>query len=172
MLTLAAPLAAQQPDSSRLAPVDSALDRNGYRNHRGHLRWYRGDHSRMEAGRGNPYEPARLLAHKDALGLSSQQVAQLTALESGAKPGVTADVQQMRTERAAIASALRSDAPDTVELKRHYAALQTAAGNAHWARVNASLKARAVLTAAQRSQVGSWAARRAGRAGRWHSRGR
>jgi Spy/CpxP family protein refolding chaperone len=116
-----------------------------------------------------PFDPARLLAHKDALGLSAQQVAQLNALENDAKPGMTAAVQQIKTERAAIAAGLIAAAPDTVQLKRHYEALQTAAGKAHWARVSASLKARAVLTEAQRGTVRGWADLRGGR---WHSKGR
>lgn len=52
--------------------------------------------------------------------------------------------------------------------QRHYEALQTAAGNAHWARVSASLKARAVLTEEQRGKVRGWADLRGGR---WHSKG-
>lgn len=69
-------------------------------------------------------------------------------------------LQQIRAERAAIAAGLTVDAPDTVLLKRHYEALHTAAGNAHWARVSASLQARAILTDTQRSKVHGWAALR------------
>ncbi len=115
-----------------------------------------------------PFDPARLLARKDALGLSAQQVAQLTALENNAKPGMTAAQKQIKTERAAIASGLNADAPDTVQLKRHYEALQTAAGNEHWARVSTSLKAWAVLTEEQRGKVRGWADLRGGR---WYSKG-
>lgn len=115
-----------------------------------------------------PFDPARLLARKEALGLSAQQVAQLTALENNAKPGMTAAVQQIKSERAAIAAGLNAAAPDTVQLKRHYEALPTAAGNARWARVSASLKARAVLTEEQRGNVRGWADLRGGR---WHSKG-
>ena len=113
------------------------------------------------------FDPSRLLARKDALALSAQQVAQLTALENDAKPRLTAAARQIKTERAAIAAGLSAAAPDTVQLKRHYEALQTAAGNAHWARVSTSLKARAVLTAEQRGKVRGWADLRGGR---WHSK--
>lgn len=157
----AAPLTAQQPDSASAVPRDSAVSRNGHGEHRGH-------DNRMGGRRGMPFDPARLLARKDALGLSTQQVAQLTALETNAKPGMTAALQQIRTERAAIAAGLNAAARDTVQLKRQYEALQTAAGNAHWARVSTSLKARAVLTEEQRGKVRGWAALRGGR---WYSNG-
>ena len=71
----AAPLAAQQPDSASLAPRDSAVGRHRHGDHRGHNNGM-GGRQRM------PFDPARLLARKDALGLSAQQVAQLTALET------------------------------------------------------------------------------------------
>ena len=100
--------------------------------------------------------------------MSDQQVARLTALENRGKPEMKVTLQQIRTERAAIAAGLKADAPDTVLLKRHYEALHTAAGNAHWARVSASLQARAILTDTQRSKVRGWAALPGGR---WDSRG-
>ena len=115
-----------------------------------------------------PFDPARLLARKDVLGLSAQQVEQLTTLEKGARAGMTAAIRQIRAERAAIAAGLKVDAPDTVQLKRHYNALQTAAGTAHWARLSTTLQARAVLTEAQRGKVLGWAAERGGR---WYSKG-
>lgn len=159
LLAVAAPLAAQQPDSANLAPRDSVTGRHGFRNHGRPGRWNR---------RRDPFEPARLLQRKDSLGLSGQQVARLTALENRGKPEMKATLQQIRTERAAIAAGLKADAPDTVLLKRHYEALHTAAGNEHWARVSASLQARAILTDTQRSKVRGWAALRGGR---WNSKG-
>lgn len=115
-----------------------------------------------------PFDPARLLSRKDVLGLSAQQIAQLTALEHEARNGLADAVHQIRTERAAIAADLKADAPDTIQLKRHYEALQTAAGNAHWTRLSTSLQARTVLTEAQRGTVRGWAALRGGR---WYSKG-
>src|SRR5712692_4195045 len=156
----AAPHDAQQPDSASLIPRDSAVSRHRHGDHRGHKN-RRGGRQRMS------FDPSRLLARKDALALSAQQVAQLTALENDAKPRLTAAARQIKTERAAIAAGLSAAAPDTVQLKRHYEALQTAAGNAHWARVSTSLKARAVLTAEQRGKVRGWADLRGGR---WHSK--
>lgn len=122
----------------------------------------------MAAGHRTAFDPARLLDRKEALGLSAQQVEQLTALEQGARTGMTSAIQQIRTERAAIAAGLKATDPDTVQLKRHYEALQTAAGNAHWTRLSMSLQARAVLTEAQRGRVLGWAALRGGR---WYSKG-
>lgn len=154
LLAVAAPLAAQQPDSANLAPRDSVTDRHGYRHHGGPGRWNR---------HRDPFDPARLLERKGLLGLSDQQVAQLSALETRNRPEMRATLQQVRAERAAIAGGLTADVPDTVLLKRHYEALNTAAGNAHWARVSASLQARAILTDTQRSKVRGWAALRGGR---------
>lgn len=81
---------------------------------------------------------------------------------------MAAALQQIKTERAAIAAGLKADLPDTFQLKRHYEALQTTAGNAHWARLSTSLQAAAVLTEAQRGKVRGWAALRGGR---WYSKG-
>lgn len=159
LLAVAAPLTAQQPDTANLAPRDSVTGRHGYRHHGGPGRWNR---------RRNLFDPARLIERKGSLGLSDQQVAQLSALENRSKPQMKATLQQIRAERAAIAAGLTADAPDTVLLKRHYEALHTAAGNAHWARVSASLQARAILTDTQRSEVRGWAALRGGR---WNSKG-
>jgi Ni/Co efflux regulator RcnB len=104
----AAPLAAQQPDSANSFPRDSAVSRHRHGDHRGHNS---GDNNRMGGRRGMPFDPARLLARKDALGLSAQQVAQLTALEDNAKPGMTAALQQIKNERVAIAAGLNAELP-------------------------------------------------------------
>ena len=159
LLAVAAPLAAQQSDSANLAPRESATGRHGYRHHGRPGRWNR---------HRDPFDPARLLERKDSLGLSDQQMTQLAALENRDRPEMKATLQQIRTERAAIAAGLKADAPDTVLLKRHYEALHRAAGIAHWARVSASLQARSILTETQRSKVRGWAALRGGR---WNSRG-
>ncbi len=168
LLAVATPLAAQQPDSASLPHRDSAVSRHANRDHRGITHWVRRGHQDIPRVREIPFNPARMLAHKEILGLSAEQVTQLTALEHDAKPGMTAAIRQIRTERAAIAAGVNADVPDTVELKRHYEALQAAVTKAHWARLSTSLKARTVLTDAQRNKVRGWAA---GRDNRWYSKG-
>lgn len=115
-----------------------------------------------------PFDPARLIARKDALGLTAQQVEQLTALEVRERPAISDAVKDIRARRATIDAALKGEAPDTVQLRRSYDALQSAAGKAHWARISTSFQARAILTDAQRGKVRGWAALRGGR---WHSKG-
>lgn len=157
-LVVAAPLAAQQPDSTGLAPRDSGISRR-----------FDGRHGfRYRHRRGTAFDPARLLARKATLGLSAGQMSQLTALAAGARSGRASARQQMQSERAAIAAGLRAESPDTTQLKRHFAALHAATGTARWSRISVALQARAVLTAAQRDKVRGWAALRRGR---WHSKG-
>jgi hypothetical protein len=114
-------------------------------------------------GRGMGFDPARLLARKDVLGLSSQQVSRLTTLQKSAEPTFTAARTEIQKQRAAIAAVMKADAPDTVQLKQHVMALQTATNNAHWARISTAIQARAVLNESQRGRVQGWAdARRKG----------
>jgi Spy/CpxP family protein refolding chaperone len=115
-----------------------------------------------------PFDPARLIARKDALGLTAQQVEQLSALEGRERPAMAKAIKDIRARREAIDAALSAGAPDTILLRQNYEALQNAAGTAHWARISTSLQARAILTDAQRGKVRGWAAPRGGR---WHSKG-
>ena len=159
---IAAPLAAQQPDSSSAAPPDSARRHHMmFRGQRGRGPW--GGNQMMgrrqwgSTGRDMAFDPAHLLSRKDVLALTAEQVTRLTALQKGAEPAFTASRTEIRKQRDAIAAIMKADAPDTVQLKQHLMALQTAANSAHWAQISASIHARAVLNETQRGRVQGWA---------------
>ncbi len=102
------------------------------------------------------YTPQHLLARKDALGLSADQVARLTTLRSvidTARNRAMADAATHMKEMDQAAGA----APDTAALKLHFQAAHAAMGKAHWAVIAAAAQARGVLTDAQRSKVQVWA---------------
>lgn len=174
-LAIAAPLAAQQPDRSNAPPPDSAgRHHTMYPGHRGRGPWTGnkmmgwGQGRRGSMGRDMAFDPARLLARKDVLGLSSQQVSRLTTLQKSAEPTFAAARTEIQKQRDAIAAVMKADAPDTVQLKQHLTALQSAANTAHWWRISTAIQARAVLNESQRGRVQGWAdARRMG-----HSMGR
>jgi hypothetical protein len=99
------------------------------------------------------YEPSHLLAHKDSLQLSSDQVTKLTAIRDSAKSAHEAAVNDMKTHMGAMTQAFQTAAPDTSALHTHFTEAQAAMGKAHWAMLSAAAQARAVLTDAQRSKV-------------------
>jgi Spy/CpxP family protein refolding chaperone len=107
-------------------------------------------------GRDLAFDPAHLLARKDVLALTPQQVTRLAALRQSAEPAFTASRTEIRKQREAIAAIMKADAPDTMQLKQQLMALQTAANSAHWARISASIQARAVLNESQRGRVQRW----------------
>jgi len=147
-LALAAPLAAQQSDSM---------------------------HHPMGAGHGmtmdNPmmermgpslmrmmlYTPQHLLARKDALGLTPDQVVRLTALRDGAKATRDAAMAEAETHLKELEQVANVAKADTAALKTHFQAAHTAMGKAHWTMLASSAQARAVLTDAQRAKVQIWA---------------
>jgi hypothetical protein len=151
-LVVAAPLAAQQPDSTKPAmPMRR--------------------HGEMEMGqmmmgmmemmgpmmRTMAFEPDHLLARKDALELTPQQVTRLTALRDAAKTAHDAAHAGMQTHMGALAQTMKANAPDTTALKQHFQEAQAAMGRAHWAMLVAAAQARALLTDAQRGRVDGWA---------------
>lgn len=176
-LAIATPLAAQQPDSSQMAAPDS-LGRHHmmYHGQRGRGRGPWGGNRMMggegrSMGRDMAFDPARLLARKDVLGLSPQQASRLTTLQKGVEPTFTSARTEIRKQHDAIAAIMKADAPDTAQLKQHLQALQSAVNNAHWARISTAIQARAVLNESQRGRVQGWAdARRMGhfRGQRYH----
>jgi len=103
------------------------------------------------------YTPQHLLARRDALGLTIDQVDRLTALREGTKAAqdaAEAEAQAHVKELEQVASAPK---PDTSALKLHFQAAHNAMGKAHWAMLAAAVQARAVLTDAQRVRVQAWA---------------
>jgi hypothetical protein len=103
------------------------------------------------------YTPQHLLARKDALGLSPDQVNRLVALQDGAKKARDAALADAETHLKELEQAVNAAKPDTAVVKTHFTATHNAMGKAHWTLLAASVQARAVLTDAQRAQLQAWA---------------
>jgi hypothetical protein len=97
------------------------------------------------------FAPDHLLAHKDSLGLSPQQIARLTALRDAAEATHGAAMKEAEAHMAEL-----DVVTDTAALKTHFGAAHAAMGRAHWAMLSAAVQARAVLTDAQRTKIQVW----------------
>ena len=148
-LVLAAPLAAQQSDSMHhpmmgaghgMTMDDPMMERMGPSLMRMML-----------------YTPQHLLARKDALGLTPDQVGRLTALRDGAKTARDAAMAEAETHLKELEEVANAAKADTAALKTHFQAAHNAMGKAHWTMLASSAQARAVLTDAQRAKVQIWA---------------
>ena len=158
-LALAVPLAAQQPDTARHAPHGmGAIGVEGRMGGgmMGHMREGMGP-MMGPMMRTMAFSPEHLLMHKDALHLTDQQVARLTALGDATKTSHDAAMGAMRTHGELMATVMAAAAPDTAQLKGHFQALEAAMGQAHWAMISAAAQARALLTDVQRARVDGWA---------------
>ncbi len=102
------------------------------------------------------YTPDHLLAHKDSLQLTSDQVSKLTAIQGTAKSAHDAAATDFKTHMDALSQAFQTASPDTAALRPHFEEAHTAMGKAHWAMLAAAAQARAVLTDAQRSKIDNW----------------
>lgn len=164
-LAIAAPLAAQQPDTAK--PAMPMMHRGMPSAMAGHdtmgpmMQHMQGMQGMMEMMgpmmRGMAFTPDHLLARKDALELTPQQVTRLTALRDAAKTAHDAAHAEMQTHMQAMAQAMKAAAPDTSALKQHFQAAQAAMGRAHWSMLSAAAQARAALTDLQRGRVEGWA---------------
>jgi len=148
-LVVAAPLAAQQPDSAKPSFGFHPLVRDMMMSHTMEMM---GSMMRTMA-----FTPDHLLARKDALQLTAQQVSRLTALRDVAKAAHDAAQAEMQTHMTEMAHAMGAAAPDTVAVKQHFQTAHAAMGRAHWAMLVAAAQARALLTDAQRGRVDGWA---------------
>src|SRR6266540_3742542 len=84
------------------------------------------------------FSPDHLLARKDSLGLTSQQVTRLTALRDAATAAHDTAAAFAKTHMYALAQAFQVSAPDTAPVKVHFQAAHAAMGNAHWAMLMAA----------------------------------
>lgn len=153
-LALAAPLAAQQP-----AKPDTGMMRHMMGQGMGQGMMPQMMQMQEMMGpmmRGMAFAPNHLLMRKDALGLSVQQVARLTAIRDGAKTAHDAAHADAKTHMDALAQAMQVAAPDTSVVKLHFHAAHAAMGKAHWVMLAAAAQAKAVLTAEQRGRVNGW----------------
>lgn len=103
------------------------------------------------------YEPGHLLAWKDSLQLTADQITKLTAIRDAAKSGHDAAAAAAKTHMNAVSQAFQATAPDTNALRAHFTEAHAAMGNAHWAMLSAAAQAKPVLTDAQRQRVEAWA---------------
>ena len=101
--------------------------------------------------------PQHLLARKDALGLTPDQVGRLAALRDGAKTARDAAMAEVETHLKELEQVANAAKADTAALKTHFQAAHNAMGKAHWTMLASSAQARAVLTDAQRAKVQMWA---------------
>lgn len=104
------------------------------------------------------FAPDHLLARKDSLSLTPQQVTRLTALRDAAKTAHDAAAAEAKSHMDALAQAFQGAAPDTAALRLHFQGAHAAMGKAHWAMLGAAAQAKAVLTDEQRARVSTWAA--------------
>lgn len=103
------------------------------------------------------YTPQHLLARKDALGLTPDQVSRLTALRAATQTGQDAAMSEGKTHLQELEQAANAAAPDTGAMKTHFQAAQAAMGKAHWLALASAVQGRAVLTDAQRAKLKAWA---------------
>lgn len=169
---LAAPLAAQQPMGA-----DSAHHAHGEKMSPGMM-----EHGMMGPGMaemmmmgGMEYEPAHLLAMNGELSLTAQQITALTALRDAAKRSHDAAMDKIKTHLDELRTALDAATPDTTAIRTHFLAAHDAMGQAHLAMLITNVRAKAMLTDAQRAQIaqmrhGMMEGRRRGGPGAWHGR--
>jgi len=103
------------------------------------------------------YTPQHLLARKDALGLTPDQVSRLTALRAATQAGQDAATSEAETHLHELEQAANAPAPDTGAMKTHFQAAHAAMGKAHWLALASGVQARAVLTDPQRAKLRAWA---------------
>ena len=161
-LAIAAPLAAQQPDSAKHMPMpmgQGMMGQGQMMRHPGGMPAMMGQMMEMMGPmmRTMAFTPDHLLTRKDALELTPVQVTRLTALRDAAKTAHDAAMTDMQTHMAGMAQTMKAAAPDTNGLKQHFQEAQAAMGRAHWAMLSAAAAARALLTDAQRGRVEGWA---------------
>jgi hypothetical protein len=99
------------------------------------------------------YTPQHLLARKDSLKLTSDQVTKLTGIQTSSKSAHDAAAADFKTHFDAVNQAFQAASPDTAALRPHFEEAHAAMGKAHWAMLSAAAQARAVLTDAQRQKV-------------------
>ncbi len=103
------------------------------------------------------FTPDHLLARKDSLNLTPQQITRLTALRDAAKTAHDAAAAAGKMHMDAMAQAMNAASPDTAAVKAHFQEAHAGMGKAMWAMLAAAAQARAVLTDEQRARVDRWA---------------
>jgi hypothetical protein len=150
---LTLPLAAQQPggmprDTAHGRPMQGAM-----------MRGMDMDSMMRPMMRMMAYTPEHLLAEKEALHLTGDQVSRLTALGDAARTAHDAAARQAMMHMGEMEEVMHGAAPDTSAVKHHLDAAHRFMGDAMWAMLRSAAQARALLTDAQRSQVDDMAKR-------------
>lgn len=152
---VAAPLAAQQPAKPDTGMRHRMMMGQGEGTpHMMHMQQMMAPMMRAMA-----FTPDHLLARKDSLNLTPQQITRLTALRDAAKSAHDAAAADARAHMDGVAQALAAASPDTAAVKTHFQAAHAAMGRAHWTMLAAAAQGRAVLTDEQRARVDRWASR-------------
>lgn len=99
------------------------------------------------------FAPAHLLAMRADLGLDDAQVKRLEQLQADATREHDQAMASHETYREQMMEAMKADVPDVTKIRGLMAGAHESMGQAHWAEMQAALKAMGVLTEAQRAQV-------------------
>lgn len=99
------------------------------------------------------YAPAAVLAMKDHLSLTVTQLEQLTAMAEAEKTALADAHQPAHAAHMELRKLEGAESPDLDAMRQFFMAHHTAEGNMQWVRVTFALRARAVLTPAQRAHV-------------------
>ena len=154
---IAAPLAAQDTTHAR-HPVRRPRAGMGQRGEHGDMDEMMSMMREMMAPmmRVMAYTPEHLLARKDTLKLTADQISRLTAIQTSAKSAHDAAAADIKTHLGGVSEAFQAASPDTNALRTHFQAAHAAMGQAHWAMLSAAAQARATLTDAQRQKIDAW----------------
>ncbi len=148
----AASLVAQQPDTAKPMPIHPGMPGLMVPRPGMDMGGMMGDSAMeqmMHVMMGSmAFMPQHLVAMKDTLKLTPDQVTRLTAIAQRATTAHDAALAAAKPHVAEMAQAT-----DTAAMKHHFAAAHDAMGQAHWAMLSAAAQAKAVLTPAQRTQV-------------------
>jgi Spy/CpxP family protein refolding chaperone len=109
------------------------------------------------------YAPRLLIARRQALGLSAEQVSRLEALAQEARQAADKAAAEARTHWDQLAEIWKQPTPDVNQVRSHAQAAMQAMQAARLAHLVAAAQAKAVLTPEQRGRVAGWVeARRMG----------
>jgi Spy/CpxP family protein refolding chaperone len=153
-IVVAAPLAAQQPDSGMRGR--KMIGDTAHRQHMGMMEPGMGGMSGMMMMGDMAFAPEHLLAQNGELQLTAQQITALTALrDAGRRDGKTA-MDKAKVHMDELRTAMDAASPDTAAIRMHFLAAHDAMGQAHLAMLVTLARAKALLTDAQRAQVAAW----------------
>src|SRR2546425_541041 len=102
------------------------------------------------------YTPQHLLARKEALGLTSDQVARLTTLRNAAETGEEVAMADAKGHVQAMQQATAGPTLDTAAVKTHFEAAHAAMGKAHWLALVSAGQGEGGLNDAQRTKGQAW----------------